>query len=209
MFLGKAWTGFRVASFSLGPVNCQMLFWRCLLDNKLAAISKPVPPVETANAGLSPDGLLGLELSVQQAGEGLARWQVGSFERVSGVSLTGGEITLLLLIGSKGQPKSIKELATATNRVDIPNIQYSLRKLAAAGLTQKQGAGRSGVTYHLTEEGQQVTEAMQGTRQRFLQQLLSSDPEFAGRLHGAVAVLEELSAAYRIAERNPDVTEPS
>lgn len=177
------------------------------MDNELATISKPATLVETTNTALSSDGLLALELAVQQTGEGLARWQIGSFERVSGVSLTGGEITLLLLIGSKGQPKSIKELAAATNRVDIPNIQYSLRKLAAAGLTRKQGAGRSGVTYHLTDEGLRVMRAMQETRQRFLQQQLISDPEFVQRLHGAAAVLEELSAAYRNAERNPEVTE--
>jgi predicted MarR family transcription regulator len=178
------------------------------LDNKVATLSPRANPLETIGESLSPEKLLDLELAVQQTGEGLARWQAGSFERVCGVSLAGAEITLLLLIGSKGRPKSIKELAAATNRIDIPNIQYSLRKLAGAGLTQKQGAGRSGVTYHLTDEGQRVVEAMQGTRQRFLQQLLASDPAFARRLQNAAEALEELSAAYRIAERNPDVTEP-
>ncbi|MEX0303733.1 MAG: winged helix DNA-binding protein [Leisingera sp.] len=141
-------------------------------------------------------GLHKLEMAVQRAGEGLIRWQAGCFEQVSGVPLTGAEITLLTLIGSRGRSKSIKELARATNRIDIPNIQYSLRKLASAGLTSKQGAGRSGVTYSLTADGAQVSEEMQGVRERLLLQVLAGHPDLAGRLESAAEALEELTELY-------------
>lgn len=153
-------------------------------------------PVSYLTAEPAADGLQRLEMAVQRAGEGLTRWQAGCLEQVSGVPLAGAEITLLLLIGSGRRPKSIKELARSTNRVDIPNIQYSLRKLASAGLTRKQGAGRSGVTYSLTDEGCQLVEKLDTLRARLLTQVLDGHSELAGRLRGAADVLEELVELY-------------
>ncbi|UWQ64476.1 winged helix DNA-binding protein [Leisingera caerulea] len=141
---------------------------------------------------------------MQRAGEGLTRWQAGCLEQVSGVPLAGAEITLLLLIGSGRRSKSIKELARSTNRVDIPNIQYSLRKLASAGLTRKQGAGRSGVTYSLTDEGCQLAEKLDSLRACLLTQVLDGRSELAGRLRGATDVLEELVELYGAAAHQVD-----
>ncbi|WP_323780901.1 winged helix DNA-binding protein [Leisingera sp.] len=120
------------------------------------------------------------------------------------MSLASAEIILLQLIGKGGRSKTIKELARNTNRTDIPNIQYSLRKLASAGLTRKQGAGRSGVTYRLTEEGCKVAGRLQDTRERLLLQSLAGRPDLARRLHSAAETLEHLTellgAAVRQAE---------
>lgn len=137
-----------------------------------------------------------LEMAVQRAQEGLARWQAHCFEQVSSVPLSGAEITLLLLIGSGGRSKSIKELARFTNRVDIPNIQYSLRKLASAGLTCKKGAGRSGVSYSLTKEGTRVAGKMKSVREHLLLEALADRPGLASLMEGAQEVLEELTELY-------------
>ncbi len=154
---------------------------------------------------MSPDaGLHMLEMAIQRAGEGLTRWQAGCFEQLSTVSLASAEITLLQLIGDGGRFKTIKELARSTNRTDIPNIQYSLRKLATAGLTRKQGAGRSGVTYSLTEEGCQVAERLQDTRERLLLQALAGRPDLARRLHGAAETLEDLTELFDAAVRQAE-----
>ncbi|NSY36655.1 winged helix DNA-binding protein [Leisingera sp. ANG59] len=133
---------------------------------------------------------------MQRTHEGLVRWQVARFEQLSGVALSGAEITLLLLIGESGRSISIKEMARITNRVDIPNIQYSLRKLASAGLTQKQGAGRSGVSYSLTEEGSQAAAEMRAAREDLLEKALAGSPGMAVQLQSALAVLEELTVLY-------------
>lgn len=137
-----------------------------------------------------------LEMAVQRAHEGLIRWQAESFEQLSSVALSGPEITLLLLIGDGGRPKSIKEMARITNRVDIPNIQYSLRKLASAGLTRKQGAGRSGVSYSLTEEGSRTVTHMRTIREGLLGQVLADRPGIAVQLDSALEVLEELTGLF-------------
>jgi predicted MarR family transcription regulator len=66
------------------------------------------------------------------------------------------------------RPKSIKDLARLTNRDDVPNIQYSLRKLIGAGLVERKGSGRSGVTYEVTVEGRRVTDDYGALRRRLL-----------------------------------------
>ncbi|WP_291735690.1 winged helix DNA-binding protein [Leisingera sp. F5] len=185
------------------------LFFRsCSLDNKVDR-----SPLSCLTAGLaadtavemSPDGGLHmLEMAIQRAGEGLTRWQAGSFEQLSTMSMASAEITLLQLIGKGGQSKTIKELAQATNRTDIPNIQYSLRKLASAGLTRKQGAGRSGVTYSLTEEGCHVSERLQDIRERLLLQALAEHPDLTRRLHSAAETLEELTELFGASARQAE-----
>jgi predicted MarR family transcription regulator len=174
------------------PLGAAKTFYRsCFLDNRLDSSSFSYLTEETA-----ADRLHRLEIAVQRAGEGLIRWQAGCMELAGNVSLAGAEITLLRLIGGGRRSKSIKELARSTNRVDIPNIQYSLRKLAAAGLTRKQGAGRSGVTYDLTDEGRVLVEELNSLRDRMLMQALEGRTELAGRLQGAAEVLEELVELY-------------
>lgn len=179
------------------------------MDNKvdpasflqLSADQTVKPAVEAGPA----DRLDRLEVAVQRAEEGLRRWLAGCFEQVSSVPLAGAEITLLLLIGSGGQSKTIKDLAWSTNRTDIPNIQYSLRKLASAGLTRKQGAGRSGVTYSLTEEGTQLAGRIRNIRERLLLQELAGRPELSSRLANAAEALEELTDLYRAAARQAEM----
>ncbi|UWQ78716.1 winged helix DNA-binding protein [Leisingera sp. S132] len=141
-----------------------------------------------------------LEIAVQRTHEGLVRWQVDRFEQLSGIPLSGAEVTLLLLIAEGGRAISIKEMARITNRVDIPNIQYSLRKLASAGLTRKQGAGRSGVSYSLTEKGSRTAAEMQAAREDLLEEAFAGHPSKLVQLQGALAALEELTALYGSAE---------
>ena len=51
--------------------------------------------------------------------------------------LTGQECVILQQLMYTPKPRSISELSRFSNRDDISNIQYSLRKLAAAGLIEK------------------------------------------------------------------------
>ncbi|OBY24817.1 hypothetical protein A9D60_23735 [Leisingera sp. JC1] len=152
----------------------------------------------------SSDRLRDMEIAVQRTHEGLVRWQVDCFEQLSGVSLSGAEVTLLLLIAAGGRAISIKEMARITNRVDIPNIQYSLRKLASAGLTQKQGAGRSGVSYSLTEKGSRTAAEMRAARENLLAGAFADHAGMMVQLQGALAVLEELTALYGSAGTSAD-----
>lgn len=94
------------------------------------------------------------------------------------------------------RPKTIKGLARLTNRDDIPNIQCSLRKLIGAGLVLRKGAGRSGVTYEVTETGLRVTDDYGSLRRRLLIQAVDGVPGFADRLAEATRTLNLLSGIY-------------
>ena len=96
----------------------------------------------------------------------------------------------------RDSPKTIKDLARLTNRDDVPNIQYSLRKLIGAGLVVRHGAGRSGVTYEVTDEGRRVTDDYGVLRRRLLLAEIASLPGFSDRLAEATRTLNVLSGLY-------------
>lgn len=137
-----------------------------------------------------------LEFALMRAFEGFGRWQSECLASVSELSASGPENALLHIIRMNDRPKSIKELARLTNRDDIPNIQYSLRKLVGAGLVEKQGSGRTGVTYNATEDGILVTDTYSALRRTLLIDEIRSLPGFADKLHDAVRTLNALTGIY-------------
>ena len=137
-----------------------------------------------------------LEFSLMRAFEGFGRWQSECLASVCDLAATGPENALLHIIRMNDRPKSIKDLARLTNRDDVPNIQYSLRKLLGAGLVLRKGSGRAGVTYEVTEEGFRVTEDYGALRRRLLLSAIGNLPGFAGRLAEATRTLNLLSGIY-------------
>lgn len=137
-----------------------------------------------------------LEFALMRAFEGFGRWQSECLANVCDLAATGPENALLHIIRMNERPKSIKDLARLTNRDDVPNIQYSLRKLIGAGLVMRKGAGRSGVTYEVTVEGRRVTEDYGRVRRRLLIAAIEGVPGFAQRLEEASRTLNLLSGIY-------------
>ncbi len=137
-----------------------------------------------------------LEFALMRTFEGFGRWQSECLASVADVAATGPENALLHLIRMNERPKSIKDIARLMNRDDVPNIQYSLRKLIAAGLVMRKGAGRSGVSYEVTASGRQVTEDYGTLRRRLLITAIANLPGFAQRLDEASRTLNLLSGIY-------------
>lgn len=137
-----------------------------------------------------------LEFALMRAFEGFGRWQSECLASVSDIAATGPENALLHIIRMNDRPKSIKDLARLTNRDDVPNIQYSLRKLIGAGLVIRKGSGRAGVTYEVTDEGRRVTDDYGALRRRLLIAAVEGVPGFAGRLAEATRTLNLLSGIY-------------
>lgn len=137
-----------------------------------------------------------LEFALMRAFEGFGRWQSECLASVCDLAATGPENALLHIIRMNERPKTIKDLARLTNRDDVPNIQYSLRKLIGAGLVVRQGSGRSGVTYEVTAEGRRVTEDYGAVRRRLLIAAIEGVPGFAQRLAEATRALNLLSGIY-------------
>src|SRR6056297_1614787 len=94
------------------------------------------------------------------------------------------------------RPKSAKELARLSNREDIPNIQYGLRKLKKAGLIEAEGASRTGVVYSVTEEGRRVTDRYAEVRRALLIELLGRVGDVEEVLADAAQTLDILCGIY-------------
>lgn len=137
-----------------------------------------------------------LEFALMRCFEGFGRWQSECLASVSELAATGPENALLHIIRMNDRPKPIKELARLTNRDDVPNIQYSLRKLIGAGLVLREGSGRAGVTYRVTEEGRRVTDEFGALRRRLLIAAIENLPGMADRLSEATRTLNLLSGIY-------------
>lgn len=137
-----------------------------------------------------------LEFALMRTFEGFGRWQSECLASVCDLAATGPENALLHIIRMNDRPKSIKDLARLTNRDDVPNIQYSLRKLIGAGLVLRRGSGRSGVSYMVTDEGRRVTDDYGALRRRLLLQAVATVPGFSDRLAEATRTLNLLSGMY-------------
>ncbi|MEZ5798224.1 MAG: winged helix DNA-binding protein [Paracoccaceae bacterium] len=136
------------------------------------------------------------EFALMRAFEGFGRWQSECLASVCDLAATGPENAMLHVIRMNDRPKSIKDLARLTNRDDVPNIQYSLRKLIGAGLVLRRGSGRSGVTYEVTDAGRRVTEDYGALRRRLLIAAVEGLPGFAQRLSEVSRTLNLLSGIY-------------
>lgn len=142
-----------------------------------------------------------LEFALMRTYEGFGRWQAEAFAACSDLPATGPENAMLHIIAMNGRPKTLKDLARLTNRDDVPNIQYSLRKLIGAGLVLRQGAGRSGVTYEATPEGHRTCADFAAIRRRTLIAAVEQLPGFAERLAEAARSLNLLTGIYEEAAR--------
>ncbi|GGW25123.1 hypothetical protein GCM10011452_10850 [Gemmobacter lanyuensis] len=136
------------------------------------------------------------EFALMRTFEGFGRWQTECLSSVCDLAATGPENAMLHIIRMNERPKTLKDLARLMNRDDVPNIQYSLRKLLAAGLVERKGAGRSGVTYEVTDEGRRVTEDYGALRRRLLIAAIENLPGFAERLTEATRTLNVLTGIY-------------
>lgn len=93
-------------------------------------------------------------LRFQQAFE---RWALHVTARCGDSTMSFAEIVLLHAVRMQGEPCSAQSIARLLNRDDIPNVQYSLRKLVKRGyLMYTQGHVKNN-TFAVTDLGRQVT----------------------------------------------------
>lgn len=142
-----------------------------------------------------------LEYALMRSFEAFGRWQAECLANVSDLVATGPENALLHIIRMNERPKSIHDLAYMTNREDVPNIQYSLRKLIKGGFITRKGSGRAGVTYEVTPLGREVTDRYAHVRAALLIDAVRRVPELAHRLEDAARTLELMTGIYAQAAR--------
>lgn len=142
-----------------------------------------------------------VEYALMRSYEAFVRWQAECLATVVEFAASGPENALLHIIRMNDRPKSIRDLAHMANREDIPNIQYSLRKLMKGGFVKRTGSGRAGVTYEATPLGQRVTERFADIRSVLLIDAVTRVPDLASKLEDAARTLELMTGIYEQAAR--------
>lgn len=145
--------------------------------------------------------LTDLEFALMRAYESFARWQTECLQAVTGVQLSGTENALLHVICMHERPKTIRELMQLTNRNDVPNVQYGLRKLLKCNFIAKSGSAVKGVFYAGTPEGVKVCEDYAALREKLLLGALSAAPKFESEARGANRALERMEQLYESVAR--------
>ena len=137
-----------------------------------------------------------IEYALMRTNQAFERWQTECLASVIDFAASGEENAMLHIIRMNDRPKTIKDLARLANREDIPNMQYSLRKLIGAGLVVREGSGRAGVTYSVTDRGREVTDRYAEVRGSLLVEAIESVPDFTHKLEEATRTLDLLTGIY-------------
>ena len=119
------------------------------------------------------------------------------------MDLKYSEHLILHVIRMQDRPKSSATIARMINRDDIPNIQYSLRKLEAKGLIEKvQEAGSKTFAYAVTEKGAQTTDEYAALRNEVLLGPMATIGNFDASIAKVTQLLGVMTGIYEEAARN-------
>jgi len=135
--------------------------------------------------------------------ESFYRYVGKSLSTISGdPNLTGYDSVILHTIYARDRPKSVTEIQHFTNRSDVANIQYSVRKLLKAGLIEKapRSAGR-GTSYRTSVRGREVAREYVLSRRELLSQVPQNGGELVHRLNESRNMLTLLTGLYDQASR--------
>ena len=122
-------------------------------------------------------------------------------------NLSGQDCVNLHAIRIGERPKSITEIQHFSNRRDVANIQYSIRKLTKAGLVQKakRDAGR-GTFYELTAYGIGITDNYVKARERMMRDFLDEQTNFVRDAENATRLMMMLTGIYDHLSRTDTAT---
>lgn len=138
-----------------------------------------------------------LELSLFRVFAAFDRWQMECLAAVANRPLSSTDNAVLHVIRMKDRPKTIAEAGQLLNRDDIPNLQYSIRKLQAAGLIEKYTSDRRrGIAYRATARGREVTDRYAALRGNLLMPLIPEMPEWDGEVERTRRMLDLLRSLY-------------
>lgn len=119
------------------------------------------------------------------------------------------EHMILHVIRMQDRPKNSATIARLMNRDDIPNIQYSLRKLEAAGLIEKQKDTNSKTySYVASERGVQLTDEYYKVKQEILVKRLDEIADVEEKFERCARFLSLLTGIYEEAARDSATITP-
>jgi predicted MarR family transcription regulator len=168
----------------------------------LTTASSGTPPVFDKHWHLAENDIelnfTELEFAILRINSAFDRWQRDCLACCVDGGLSGVDNAVLHTIRMHDRPKSISEVARLLNRDDLSNLQYSLRKLAKAGLIERAANGNSkrSAAYQVTDRGTQVSDLFAQLRRELLLSLTGSINNLEEDIQTACKVLNLASGLY-------------
>lgn len=143
------------------------------------------------------------EWSIIRFYEAFMRWVTTTGSLLTDADLKFSEHLILHVIRMQNRPKSGAVIARMINRDDIPNVQYSLRKLEAAKLIKKikEGSGKT-FSYVMTDKGNDITEKFSELRKDFLINHLSTISNIDEKIDDIIKFMSVFTGIYEEMARN-------
>lgn len=146
--------------------------------------------------------LTDFEYQLLRVSEAFYRWESQGMTAATGVELGPSDLSILHIVRMHDRPKGLTEIARLLNRDDIPNIQYSLRKLEKLGMIGKRrDRSRKTFLYETTARGSEITDRYAQLRRSLLVRLTQSLQDADQRFGVATLLLELLTGIYDQATR--------
>lgn len=142
--------------------------------------------------------------------EAFSRFVVSTGMVTIGGDIKYSEHVILHVIRMQDRPKNSATIARLINRDDIPNIQYSLRKLESSGFIKKiKDKTGNQFTYAVTELGEKLTNEYNEVRSEILVNRLQEIQNAPERLEGMARFLSLLTGVYEEAARESATITPA
>lgn len=135
--------------------------------------------------------------------EAFARWVSTTSSLLIDEDIKFTEHLILHIIRMHNRPKNSITIARMMNRDDLANLQYSLRKLEAAGLISKSKdkTGKS-FSYIVTEKGKQITDGYAAIRSDLLIRAISTISDIDERMAEMTKMVSVLTGIYEEMSRS-------
>lgn len=142
------------------------------------------------------------EFSILRFREAFEHWVLEAMRTTSDLELTFAELCILHTLRMQARPTGGSGIARMLNRDDVPNIHYSLRKLANMKLIAptKEKGGKA-VNYSVTAEGVRLTNAYAELKRTVLLSSFQDLPGFDVKLSNCTRILSMLTGLYEESAR--------
>lgn len=148
------------------------------------------------------------EFALIQTFEAFQRSVVQIQRIVGDVNIQFSEGVLLHIVRMQERAKDATTLTRLLNRDDLPNVLYSLRKLAALGLVRKVRVGAT-TLFEITDEGVVATNRYAELRREIIVANMGDIVDVQKRLQQATELLHSLTGRYDTAAREVAGMDPA
>ncbi|MFE3798875.1 winged helix DNA-binding protein [Nocardia tengchongensis] len=154
------------------------------------------------------EALTAFEFALLQVEGEFERFAVNALRIAGDTDLSFNEVVALHVVRMQERPKDTATIAQLTNREDLPNVQYNLRKLVSLGLLERSKSGTASV-FRVTEAGRAITDRYAALRQELLTSNLTELADVTAKLQHAIRSMHILTGLYAAASRDLATINPS